>query len=207
MANAMKASVANRVLDCRTDDPSDFARMAERGVAAVVWRRKAERAFSDWLDSLDVAVLPRSRVLCAPVVVADALSKACSVAGTPCGRFRDMLIDDMAALTAIAADLSGAAMLDVRVRVETPDDASPLGVSAARLRLACAYRGSGAVVEAGEGGGEGPLVTGPCDVVVARGARWPGVDAAPPALRWGQATQGTRLSLVVEPVEPHPPLN
>lgn len=213
VADATKASGPPRVLDCRADDPSDFARIAQRGVAAVIWRREAEPRFARWLEALDVAALPRLRVICPPAVAADALAKACALADAPPGRCRDMLAGDMAALTAIAAELSGAAMLDVRVGAGTPDDASPLGVSVARLRLVCVYRGSGTVVETGEGGcvagprATGPCATGPCDVVVARGARWPGVDAAPPALRWGPKTQGARFSLVVEPVEPPSPLN
>lgn len=187
------------------DTPDGLSALHRPGSAAAIWRRQPLPKFQSWIDGLDPDVLPRARVILRPDAGRDAASEVCDAAGTPFGRERDRLVDDIAALADIFAGLMQARWLRLRLDVVTTNACRKFHIDAVTARLVCTYRGIGTQYGISTDGGEPRgIFTVPTGApVVLRGTLWPErprsglLHRSPPI----EGTGETRLVLVLDPVD------
>lgn len=175
------------------------------GCAATIWQRRPTTAFQHWIDRLDPDHLPNTRMILAPDKVQDALRKTALMCGTPdcpeCG----MLVDDIAALAMIFADVMNTPYIRLRLDVINSNACRKFHIDAVTARLICTYRGTGTQYGISTDGTEPSQVfTVPaCAPIILRGTEWPDgpksglLHRSPPIEGSGE----TRLLLVIDPVE------
>lgn len=186
-----------------TATPQGLAAIHRPETAAAIWRRHPAPGFQSWIDGLDPALLPAARVILRPAAARAAVAAACDSAGTPAGGPRDRLIDDIAALADLFAELVRATVLQLRLDVMTTDACRRFHVDRVTARLVCTYRGSGTQYGFAADGREPEHVhavpTGAA--MVLRGTLWP--PCPDPGLRHRSppiaGTGETRLVLVLDP--------
>lgn len=178
-----------------------------------IWRRRADPAFQDWVDGLAPENLPSLRMILPVNRVADAVVMACELASIPPGAERRILAEDVAALSAIFAELMAVDMLNLRLSPVTGDGCTRFHQDCVAARLLCTYRGPGTqyVLPDGDGDGDaGPVhQVATASVGVMRGKLWRGgrgpalsvLHRSPPL----QAGEMPRLLLAIDPVQPHRP--
>ncbi|MEM6589751.1 MAG: DUF1826 domain-containing protein [Pseudomonadota bacterium] len=178
------------------------------GCAATIWQRAPAPDFQDWIDDLDPEHLPRIRMILAPDQVREALQKTALMCGTPdcpqCG----MLVDDIAALAMIFADVMTARFVRLRLDVVTHNACRKFHIDAVKARLICTYRGTGTQYGISTDGEDPSRVfTVPaCAPIILRGTQWPEgpksglLHRSPPIEGSGE----TRLLLVIDPVDEAP---
>lgn len=88
-----------------SEDPEGFVAIYESDCAAAIWERAPLRSFQSWIDSLPAENLPKTRTILRPERVREALQDLVELCGTPDCPEREMLVDDVAALAAIFADV------------------------------------------------------------------------------------------------------
>lgn len=187
-----------------TDCPDGFADIHRPGVAAVIWRRRLVPDFQDWIDRLDPAALPSARLILQPHAVRDAVKAVCDGSGVPHGPDRECLIDDIAALSDMFAELMSVPYLRLRMDVIANNACSKFHIDTVMARLICTYRGTGTEY------GVSTERTDPQRVsivptgapILLRGKLWPdklpsGVLHRSPPI---EGTGETRLVLVLDPV-------
>lgn len=171
--------------------------------AAAIWHR-APTGFRTWIDMLEPECLPKGRIVLRPEDVRAAVAQICDASGTPCGRERDMLVDDIATLADIFHAIMPSPFLRVRLSAIANDACSRFHKDAVTARLICTYRGPGSQYGNSHDGSDPRTV---CDVpndapILLRGKRWPErrtsrlLHRSPPIAGTGT----TRLVLVLDPI-------
>lgn len=174
------------------------------GVAAVIWRRSLDPALRRWLERLDPAHLPRTRVIAHRDDVREVLTEACDGSGTPDGPERRLFIDDAVELSNAFASEMRTRHLRLRLDVVTTNACRKFHVDRVAARLICTYLGPGTQYGVSTDG-EDPkriftVATGA--PILLRGALWRGaprsglLHRSPPIENAGE----TRLVLVLDPV-------
>ncbi|WP_421854880.1 DUF1826 domain-containing protein [Oricola sp.] len=187
------------------DSPAEFDAIHREDVAAVIWQRRPLESFQRWIDDLDPALLPTTRLILRPGDVPDTLKLVCDLAGTPDCADRRRLIEDAAALSKMFAQVMHTEFLRLRLDVISTDACRKFHVDAVTARLVCAYRGKGTQYGVSYNGSHPDLVnTVPTGMpMIMRGARWHAsgaldfVHRSPPI----EGTGATRLLLVLDPVD------
>ncbi|MEO0620318.1 MAG: DUF1826 domain-containing protein, partial [Pseudomonadota bacterium] len=176
------------------------------GHDAVVWTRSPLQSFQNWLDALHPACLPRASLVLPPLSVRDAVGQCCALAGTPDNPHRDLLVDDIAALAWVFAEIASASYIQLRLDVLSASPRRMRDPDTDGLRLVCTYRGRGTQCGIADRGAQARRVftvpTG-APIVSRRPLR---ANDAPSALHQhappDASTHDTRLLLTLEPVEP-----
>jgi hypothetical protein len=184
--------------------PEGLRRFRDPDCAAAIWHRRPAPGFQGWLDGLDPAQLPNGRCVLHRTQLRTAATELCAIAETPQGAERDSLIDDVAALSEMFADLMNAGYLRLRLQAVTTNACRKFHVDAITGRLVCTYRGTGTQYGiSGDGGDPAQVFTTPTGApILLRGTLWPERPASgllhrsPPI----EGTGETRLVLVLDPV-------
>ncbi|AHM04714.1 hypothetical protein roselon_02387 [Roseibacterium elongatum DSM 19469] len=187
------------------DTPQGLSAIHHPGAAAAIWRRRPAADVQAWIDTLDPARLPRARVILRPEAVHSTVTGICAAAGTPACAARDRLVDDIAALADLFAELMRARWLRLRLDVVTTNACRRFHIDAVTARLVCTYRGTGTQYGISTDGGEPRRIfTVPTGApILLRGTLWPEAPASgllhrsPPIEGSGE----TRLVLVLDPVD------
>lgn len=128
------------------EGPEVLAAVARPEVGLAVWRRRIDEELSIWLDSLPADALPSERLLLRPSQAKRAattlLHGACLQAmDVATADLQDRLADDVAALTRLFSDLTGARLVDLRLEAVRQDACWRFHYDHVRLRLLCTYCG------------------------------------------------------------------
>ncbi|MEL7254521.1 MAG: DUF1826 domain-containing protein [Pseudomonadota bacterium] len=183
--------------------PEGLSAIRTPGCAAAIWDRAPLPEFQRWIDHIDPDALPHTRMILAPDAVRDALSETALICGTPncpeCG----MLVDDIAALATIFADVMQTPYIRLRLDVIRHNACRKFHMDAVTARLICTYRGTGTQYGLSDGGHDpAQIFTVPaCAPIILRGKDWPVtgsnlVHRSPPIEGSGE----TRLLLVIDPI-------
>ncbi|MEM9012424.1 MAG: DUF1826 domain-containing protein [Pseudomonadota bacterium] len=186
------------------DTPEGLSVIQRPGSAAVIWRRPPLPGLQAWIEALAPAELPRTRTIVRPGAVRRAVQEACGRAHTPDTPERELLVDDVATLARIFADLVDAPYLRLRLDVLTTNACRRFHIDAVTARLICTYRGTGTQYGTSTDGQEPRRVfTVPTSApILLRGTHWPEdpksglLHRSPPI----EGTGETRLLLVLDPV-------
>lgn len=188
-----------------TETPEGLVELRKPNIGGVIWQRKPTSQFQSWISTLDPEQLPKIRITLRPHAVRDAMRKVCEVSGTPDSAERDLLVDDVAAMADVFANLMGANWLRLRLDVVTTNACRRFHIDAVTARLVCTYRGTGTqygiLRDADEPDHIFTASTGA--PILLRGTLWPNqsksrlVHRSPPI----EGTGETRLVLVLDPVE------
>jgi len=187
-----------------TQEPENLKAIHNVDCPAVIWQRQPMQEFQGWINSLDSETLPSARLILRPDMVRDAMETLCQNAQTPDSPHRDRLIDDIAALADIFADVMQTPFLQVRLDKVTTNACRKFHIDALTARLICTYRGAGTQYGVSHTPADPQRVfsvpTG--TPLVLRGTKWPTRPASgllhrsPPIEGSGE----TRLVLVLDPV-------
>jgi hypothetical protein len=186
------------------DHPKDLVSFREPNCAAAVWERQLMPEFQSWLNDIPSQNLPEGRLILRVEDVPDAIVQLCEIAGTKPSTHRDLLVNDIAALTELFASLVGSKYIRVRLDKITDNACSKFHKDAITARLVCTYRGTGTQYGTLEDSEE-PLKihTAPTGApILLRGKLWPekpdsGLCHRSPPI---DGTGETRLVLVIDPV-------
>lgn len=185
--------------------PTGLFALREPECAAAIWHREPSPAFQSWIDALPPAQLPNARVILRPSAVKDTVRELCEQAGTPDCAARESLIEDIAVLADVFAQLMEAPFVRVRLDVVTDNACRKFHIDAVTARLVCTYRGTGTQYgTAPRGQNPAEIFTVPTGApVLLRGTLWPNrpesrlLHRSPPI----EGTGETRLVLVLDPIE------
>ncbi len=187
-----------------SDGPLGLSAIKRPDCAAALWHRRPLPRFQRWIDALAPEQLPRTRIILRPQAVRDAMQAACTAAGTPDAPEREMLIDDVAALADIFADIMGAGVLRLRVDPVATNACRKFHIDAVTARMICTYRGPGTQYRI-EGDKVAPDTIHDVpqgSAIILRGTDWPTSGQtrlrhrSPPI----EGTDTTRLLVVLDPV-------
>ncbi len=189
------------------DQSTALSAIQDPGCAAAIWQRQPLVSFQNWIDTLDPDRLPTARIVLRPDRVHEAMSAICDDAKTPNGAERARLIDDIAALATMFAEVTSARNLRLRLDAVTTNACRKFHVDAIRARLVCTYRGTGTQYgRATPGKDPTRIFTTPTGApIVLRGHKWPEQPRAnllhrsPPIAGTGE----TRLLLVLDELSDH----
>ena len=198
IATADEAGIAN------TSTPKGLASISHPRCAAAIWNRAPLDSFQNWIAALDPGDLPRARLILQPSYIRDAMTDICESSGLPDCAERTMLIDDVAALSTIFAEIMVAPYLRLRLDVITTNACRKFHVDALTARLICTYRGSGTQYGIARDGQDPVEIfdVPPSAPMIMRGTLWPNapqsdlVHRSPPI----EGTGETRLVLVLDPI-------
>ena len=184
--------------------PHELGMISEPDCPAVIWNRHPIPGFQAWVNGLNPDQLPSARVILRPTAVRKAVQRTCDGVNMPDCPERTQLIDDIAALSDIFADLVKAPYVRVRLAVVTNNACRRFHTDAVTARLICTYRGIG--TQYGTSSNENDptriFAVPTCAPIVLRGTLWPVKPASgfahrsPPIEGSGQ----TRLVLVLDAV-------
>lgn len=187
-----------------TDTPEGLSSISRPDCAAVIWPRPPVPGFHGWIDALDLAGLPSTRLILRPTDIRTAVTEICDLHGTPDGPERVWLIEDIAALADTFAAVMAAPYLRLRLSPVDTNACSRFHIDALTARLICTYRGTGTQYGISVDGGQPDRIitvaTG--TPIVLRGTNWPEIPASdllhrsPPI----EGTGETRLVLVLDPI-------
>ena len=186
------------------DSIDELKQIGQSDCAAVVWNRTISRDALNWVDQIDVDLLPSIRVILPPHQVCDAMSKLCDIDKTPKGPHRDWLVNDIATLAEAFADQTRTPYLRLRLSVVTTNACRKFHVDAITTRLICTYRGTGTQYGLSANGADPETVVTvrAGSPIVLRGRLWPNdppsnvLHRSPPIEGSGE----TRLVLVLDPI-------
>jgi len=195
------AAIGVGVADC----VEDLDVIARPGVAAALWRRRADPDWQAWINGLAPEALPRLRVILRPDMVRDAARAACAAAGLGESVARSWLIEDIGMLADRFAGLMRARFLRLRLDVIDTDACRRFHIDAVTARLICTYRGTGTQYGLSVDGAPPRQVyaTPTGAPLLLRGTFWPGdppsglLHRSPPIEGRGE----TRLVLVLDPLD------
>lgn len=172
--------------------------------AGVLWMREPLASFQNWIDTLDPEDLPTARLVLRPEAVHAAIAALCVAAKTPHGPEQERLIDDIAALSVVFAEVMKTDFLRLRLAKVSGNACRKFHKDAMTARLICTYRGSG--TQYGVSNHQGELVdvfsapTG--SPIILHGNVWPPrpdtclLHRSPPI----EGSNETRLVLVLDAV-------
>ncbi|WP_421724505.1 DUF1826 domain-containing protein [Bauldia sp.] len=187
------------------ETPESLGAIHQPGCSAVIWQRQPLARFQSWIDTLKPEQLPRARVILRPEDARNTASEICEVCGTPNCPERALLIDDVAALAELFAELMSVPYMRLRLDVISTNACRKFHVDAVTARLICTYRGTGTQyglsIDAAEPQSVFTVPTGA--PILLRGTLWPDrqherlLHRSPPI----EGTGETRLLLVLDPVK------
>ena len=187
-----------------SEEASVLKSISQHGVAAARWQRAPSREFSDWVNALPVAQLPKLRSFLPVDRVEEAVQAACDIAKMPSSPKRDLLASDVAALAFIMSKVMDTPQLHVRLDVVSNDACRRFHIDNMTARMLCTYRGTGTQLAAA-GEEDRPTTVDASDVVLLRGKLWPSTEEtallhrSPPITGTGE----TRLLAVIDPATDH----
>ena len=187
-----------------TQSPEGLDVIHEPSCAGVIWNRQPLSDFQSWIASLDPNQLPSTRMVLRPHAVLEAVSIACDTAKMPVCKERMQLVDDIAALASIFANVMSAPYLRLRLACVQTNACRKFHLDAITARLICTYRGPGTQYGVSHDGADPKQVfaTPRCAPILLRGTAWPEQPAfgllhrSPPI----EGTSITRFVLVLDPV-------
>ena len=173
-------------------------------VPAAIWRRTPLSKFQTWIDSLPDKELPSARIALPLDAIQRALMEVMQISGMPACVQREMLIDDIAALANVFADINQTKFLRLRLEAITGNACSKFHIDAVTTRLVCTYRGPGTqYCFSADGTDSSNIFDVPTSSpIVMRGTLWPTKERSgflhrsPPIEGSGK----TRLLLVLDPI-------
>ncbi|WP_298971136.1 DUF1826 domain-containing protein [uncultured Roseobacter sp.] len=184
------------------DAPEDLKAFLKPGCAAAIWRRRHSADFQGWVNALDPSNLPQGRVVLVPDTVRSNMAELCEMSKTPSCPQRAQLINDVASLADIFADLMQTPYLRLRLAAVRTNACRKFHIDAITGRLVCTYRGIGTQYGISRNGQDPSRVftvpTG--SPILLRGTLWPEKPASgllhrsPPIEGMGE----TRLVLVLD---------
>lgn len=189
---------------CIANEPSDLSTIRNADCAAVIWNRKPLERFQTWIDGLEADRLPSLRVILRPEMVCDAMQKITESSGMPDNEERNLLVEDVAALSSIFADIMQAPYLRLRLDVINTNACRKFHVDNVTARLICTYRGTGTQYGFSTTGDDPTQIsTVPTGApIVLRGTAWSEtplsgmLHRSPPI----EGMNETRLVLVLDPI-------
>ena len=98
-----------------TSTPKGLTAIKDSGCLAAIWHRKPIEEFQRWIDGLHPSELPSARIMLHAEMVCDAMSDLFDVRRLPKCYERTLLIDDIAALSAIFSSIMASRYLRVRL--------------------------------------------------------------------------------------------
>lgn len=172
--------------------------------SAAIWEREPSPEFQSWIDRLEPTDLPRARIMLRAEMVRDAMVDLTETFELSHCSERTMLIDDIAALSAMFSTITKSRYLRLRLDVIETNACRKFHIDAVTARLICTYRGH--ATQYGNGG-MGDDLTKFHDVptgspMILRGTKWPST-ATPGLLHRSPPIEGTgetRLVLVLDPI-------
>lgn len=187
-----------------TRAPQDLYHISDRSCGGIIWHRQPLAGFQSWIDGVAPDHLPSARLLLRPQAVRVAMTTLCNAAQTPEDPHRTRLIDDIAALADIFADVMQTTFLRLRLEKVTRNACRKFHADAITARLICTYRGPGTQYGVSHDNTDpNRIFTTPTgSPIILRGSRWPESPASgllhrsPPI----EGTGETRLVLVLDPV-------
>ena len=173
-------------------------------VPAAIWRRTPLSKFQTWIDSLPDKELPSARIALPLDAIQRALMEVMQISGMPACVQREMLIDDIAALANVFAEINQTKFLRLRLEAITGNACSKFHIDAVTTRLVCTYRGPGTqYCFSADGTDSSNIFDVPTSSpIVMRGTLWPTKERSgflhrsPPIEGSGK----TRLLLVLDPI-------
>ena len=173
-------------------------------VPAAIWRRTPLSKFQTWIDSLPDKELPSARIALPLDAIQRALMEVMQISGMQACVQREMLIDDIAALANVFADINQTKFLRLRLEAITGNACSKFHIDAVTTRLVCTYRGPGTqYCFSADGTDLSSIFDVPTSSpIVMRGTLWPNKERSgflhrsPPIEGSGK----TRLLLVLDPI-------
>ena len=173
-------------------------------VPAAIWRRTPLSKFQTWIDSLPDKELPSARIVLPIDAIQGALTEVMQISGMPACVQREMLIDDIAALANVFAEINQTMFLRLRLEAITGNACSKFHIDAVTTRLVCTYRGPGTqYCFSADGTNSSNIFDVPTSSpIVMRGTLWPTKERSgflhrsPPIEGSGK----TRLLLVLDPI-------
>lgn len=184
-------------------DPRVLDTLAMEGVALAVWHRPPSPALRSWLDALPVDRLPRMRRVIPATQARLAVAAACERAGTPAGRHRDELLDQVAEMVGVAGQVLAAPLVELRLDVTEGQACPRWHLDAVRARLLCTLRGPGTEFGPARPDGAAAAVYSVPTAAAGlfRGLLWPGPELSGVVHRSPPANGEARLLLVVDPLD------
>lgn len=184
--------------------PEGLSAIHSLDCSAAIWPRQPLHSFQSWIDALAPEQLPKARVILRPEHVRDTASQICDICGTPNCTERGLLINDVAALAHIFADLMRVRFLLLRLDVVATNACRKFHTDAVAARLICTYRGTGTQYRlSGEAGAAQRIFTVPTgSPILMCGTLWPKrpgsglLHRSPPIKGTGE----TRLVAILDPV-------
>ena len=186
------------------DSPDGMQTIAQPGIAAVIWRRQPLKDFQAWMDCIDPARLPQTRLVLRPEAVLEAVMHVLNVSGMPDDQHGETLAEDISMLATTFADVMNTRYLRLRLDVIEDNACRKFHIDHVVARLVCTYRGTGTQYGISvEGRDPVRVFTVPTTApMIMRGTQWPDaqqsglVHRSPPI----EGTGETRLMLVLDPV-------
>ena len=184
--------------------PEGLGAIHRPNCAAAIWERAPLARFQNWIDEVPADCLPKTRTILQPGAVRRAMYQLVEASGLEDTNERAMLVDDVAALADIFADLTEAPYLRLRLDVVTTNACRKFHIDALTSRLVCTYRGTGTQYGLARDNREVETIqtvsTG--SPILLRGTLWPVtpksdlLHRSPPI----EGTGETRLVLVLDPI-------
>ena len=123
------------------DTAEGLADIARPDIDLVIWRRALPFCLRNWVEQVDVADLPRVRILVKPRDLSRALPPLLDADGMPPGSLRDLLIDDIGELVSRFSKLARTSLVDVRLERVRHDACWKFHRDCVEARLLTTYRG------------------------------------------------------------------
>ncbi len=141
--DVMDAGAAPGSSIVESSDRAVLDRIAEGGVALVVWNRPVAPGLAEWLDSLPPEHLPEGQFAGPAACVPARLATLCDLVGLDDSGPRRALIDDVAQLARAFAGLAGSPDVDLRLEAVDHDSCWRFHRDHVGYRLNTTYRGPG----------------------------------------------------------------
>lgn len=139
VAVSSPALLGKGIAFCDTSD--GLAAIDQPDTDLVVWRRALPSHLRTWLDGLEAPCLPDLRLLVRPDDLRRALQPHLDACGLPSGDLRDLLIRDIEGLVSTFAEVTGTALVDVRLERVDHDACWRFHRDCVEARLLTTYRG------------------------------------------------------------------
>lgn len=101
-------------------EPQDLINIRDPHYAAVLWKRKFQTDFQNWIDELETEKLPHGRLVLPTQKIDEAVGQLCDIAGMEDNPNRELLINDIASLSQLFAAVMEVQYL--RLRLEKVND-------------------------------------------------------------------------------------
>ena len=185
-------------------EPQDLINIRDPHCAAVLWKRKFQTDFQNWIDELETEKLPHGRLVLPTQTIDEAVGQLCDIAGMEDNPNRELLINDIASLSQLFAAVMEVQYLRLRLEKVNDNACRKFHRDAVSARLVCTYRGLGTEYGTSIEGEEPTTIfqvsTGA--PIILRGSAWAEhpnsnlVHRSPPI----EGTGKTRLVLVLDPI-------